>query len=144
MLSILSSSTTPWETKQELLIGKIEYDLIRTTKDVTHHFCGTSSTSSSAKIIEIHSKDKAITTFIESINDEKLLNFSEMLMVFIRVKKNGKPIKKNEAKIQLDEKLTKIQQSKIQKAVLLPQTSATALYGSKGKHGVLLVYYTKK
>jgi len=144
LVSILSSSTTPWETKQELLIGKIEYDLIRTTKDVTHHFCGTSSTSSSAKIIEIHSKDKAITTFIESINDEKLLNFSEMLMVFIRVKKNGKPIKKNEAKIQLDEKLTKIQQSKIQKAVLLPQTSATALYGSKGKHGVLLVYYTKK
>ena len=139
LVSILSAAATPPETKKELLIGKIEYDHKRTTNDVAYH-----SISRSAEIIEIHSKEAAITTFIESVNDETLFNFSEMLMVFIPVNKNGKPPKKGETKIQLDEKLTKIRKTKIQKIVLLRQISSTALYSSKGKHGVLLVYYSKK
>lgn len=144
LVSILSSAITPSETKKQLLITKIEYDHRGTTKEVPHHFCGINSLSRSAEIIEIHSKDAAIVTSIESINDETFLNFAEMLMVFIPVNKNGKPSKKNETKISVGEKLTKIYQTKIQKAVLLPQTSATALYGSKGKHGVLLIYYRIK
>lgn len=115
LVSILSLATTPSETKKELLIAKIEYDHKRTTKDVVHHFCGTSSISRSAEIIEIHSKEAAITTFIESMNDETWLNFSEMLMVFIPVNKNRKPLKKNETKISIGEKLTKCIRPKFKK-----------------------------
>lgn len=142
LVSILSSDSVQSEIKQNLLIEKISYDSRKTPfNPPNNNFCRVFSNST--KAIDINSKDLAITEFIKEVNDEKFLNFSEMLMVFHKINKKGKFIRQD-SEVSSSKKIAKIKNAKIKKMEFFPRLSGTAIYGSKGRYGVLFISYDKK
>lgn len=137
-ISVLLSDLTDAETKKSLLINKIRFDKKRplhVPPDSRVYPLGREKT-----IVKFDSKDVAVKNFITSYNDERLVNFSEMPVIFLQ---NNKKHKEKDTITSADKKIARIQKTKIEKLELLIMPQSTVLFSKKGIYGCLIVYYDK-